>query len=463
MILIFRLNSYEEQGDRIMFKTIALVALFSLITPVITAEATTPPPFPTISINAPEEVWQDRETWFAGEVAITSHEQSHNFAYTSADIRGRGNSTWNSGQGPDKRPLRFRFPAGEARGILQFNDYTARTWILLSNHFDKSLMRNFTAQTFSDMLDGMYWTPVSQFVHLYVNGEYMGVYLLTDERDIYPMTTGRMQITPHSDPTISEFVIERDRRANRNNEITYRDYVRVYGVVYDIRFPNGNANRSIEAGQYVYNFLAEVSRAIRSGDFERMQAIVDIDAFVDFFIVQELMRNPDVGFSSVFMQIMNQPDGGRRLVMGPTWDFDIAAGNNRGARPDRIQAATRNYWFGYALRNPQFAEVFVARWHEVAPLVDELLATVHELAEVNRVDFERNFYRHPIMGVDVWRSHPATLELTTHMEHVQHLISFLETRYEYLTGYFDRGVFNFSIADRDFNSHLENSEVSDTE
>ena len=406
---------------------------------------------PTISITAPPEVWLDRETWFNGQVSVTNpNDTSHNFDYVEADIRGRGNSTWNRGQAPDKRPLRFRFPAGEARGILRYNDYEARTWILLANHFDKSLMRNLAANHLGNQLSGLYFTPGHQLVHLYVNNEYMGVYMLTDERDIYPMTTGRLNITPDPDPTVSEFVIERDRRANRGDEITYRDYVVVYGVVYDIRFPNGSANRSIENGQYVYNFLSEVSRAIRSGDINRMEEIIDMEAFIDFFIIQELFRNPDVGFSSIFMQIMNQEDGGRRLVMGPIWDFDIAAGNNRGARPDRIFAAIRNYWLGYALQSPEFAEAFTKRLYEIGPKLDNTLQYISDLAVIYEQDFLRNFERHPIMGVDVWRSHPATLELTTHIEHVEYLTNFLRARYIWLYDYFYAGNFDFTIADPDF-------------
>jgi hypothetical protein len=288
----------------------------------------------------------------------------------------------------------------------------------------------------------------------------MGVYTLMDERDIYPMTTGRMDITPHPDPTISEFVLERDRRASRGDVTLYRDYVMVYGVAYDIRFPNGGANRTIENGQYVYNFLSEVSHAIRSGDINRMEEIIDLDAFIDFFIVQELMRNPDSGFSSLFMQIVNQEDGRRRLVKGPLWDFDISAGNNQGARPERLLAARRNYWFYYALQSPEFLERFIVRWDQTGPLLEETLQHIYDLSRSHQADFNSNFERHPIFGVDVWRSHPATLELNSHLEHVDHLIEFLQIRYAYLTNLFHSRNFNIVLGDNDFdpNTYSSNDE-----
>ncbi|MCL2603761.1 MAG: CotH kinase family protein [Defluviitaleaceae bacterium] len=62
-------------------------------------------------------------------------------------LRGRGNTTWWLGE--DKRPLRLRF---NEPVFLLGSDYAARDWILLSNHFDYSLLRNYGALTLSRLL-----------------------------------------------------------------------------------------------------------------------------------------------------------------------------------------------------------------------------------------------------------------------------------------------------------------------
>lgn len=442
--------------------SIASVLFFSVLTGNVEA-------FPTISVEVTPEMWEDRETWFTGAVSIRGHEQeAYNFDYQVADIRGRGNSTWNGRPGNrtarDKRPIRFRFP--EMQSIMG-SDYEARTWILLANHLDQSLLRLRTEAAFylGRHLTGLNWTPSSQFVHLYVNGEYMGVYQLTDERDIYPMTTGRLShIQVNTDPALAEFVIERDDRANRNDERRYYDYVQVFGVVYDIRFPSGSGFRSEAQGRYVYDFLSNVSLAIRSGDWGQMQECVDIEAFIDFFIVQELIKNQDIGFSSVFMQILNQEDGGRRLVMGPLWDFDISAGNSDAAHlsgiqyfyePGHLQAAMRHYWFGFALQVPEFQARFLERWDEVmAVYFPQMIQRLQYMYETYAQEFARNFERHEIMGVNVFRTPEVLMALETHGEHVAFLIEFLEARAQWLNEFWHEGGFEFRVNDPSFNRYL---------
>jgi len=50
--------------------------------------------------------------------------------------------------------------------------------------------------------------------------------------------------------------------------------------------------------------------------------ITNVELFANFYIVNELMKNPDIGFSSVFMTMRGQGSY-RRLYKGPIWDFDM--------------------------------------------------------------------------------------------------------------------------------------------
>ena len=428
------------------YARIMLVIIAVLQVHIVTHAGENPPrDFPSIFIETDPEVWVDRETWFAGQVAISSPNSDQSFYAVEADIRGRGNSTWIHGE--DKRPLRFRFPEGEERRILQF-EHEARTWVLLSNHFDLSLMRNFSMYYLASLLDGLYWTPVVQFVHLYVNDEYMGLYLLTDERDI---GEGRARLTLDGDPTISEFFLERDRRASRGDARAWLDYVQVHGVTYDIRFPN-NVRRTVEQGKYIYNFLYNVSYVIRSRDWENISAILDIDSFVDFYIVQEFSRDPDAGFSSIFMQVKWE-DEERILHMGPVWDFDIALGNNPGSRPTGIRAADRHYWFGNLIMVPEFQELVRERWEEIRE--NQLLEMVEKIEYLTYhyiEAFYRNFERHPILGTGeaVWRNHERVLEIDTFMGQIEYLFEFMEARANWFSDFLSSDTIEINLMDRDF-------------
>ena len=383
-----------------------------------------------------------RELWHPGTVSLTSSIDEYSFQDVAADIRGRGNSTWWFGE--DKRPLRFRF--SEPRTMLD-SPYAHREWILLANHFDRSLLRNHTALFLGSLLSGMDFVPMTRMIHLYVNGEYMGVYQLTDERNIGP---GRAPITLDDDPAVSEYMLEMDGRLN----IYSRDelgisWVMVNSLPYDIRFPGGNI-RTYAHVEYVQNYLYAVSLAIRQRDYERLTQLIDIPSFIDFYLVQEFVKNPDVGWSSVFMTIRGQ-ESYRRLHMGPLWDFDLTAGNayhqahgdwtvigEQGYSPYGISAAGRHYWFRGLMRIPQFAEAAAERWFEIRH--DQITYTIdhiRQLSERHRADFERNFERHQIFGERVWREPDHIVEITNFSGQVDFLVDWLGRRADWLDVHFN--------------------------
>ncbi|HOA67282.1 MAG TPA: CotH kinase family protein, partial [Phycicoccus elongatus] len=112
------------------------------------------------------------------------------------EIRGRGNYTWKtlpllntfsawtqsqggvtfSSSAVSKRPYQLKLSAG--RDVLGMG--SGKTWILLANHGDASLIRNKVAQDLAAEY-GLPYTPQSRFVDLVVNGEYLGNYLLTEK------------------------------------------------------------------------------------------------------------------------------------------------------------------------------------------------------------------------------------------------------------------------------------------
>jgi len=398
------------------------------------AEAEEALPFPVLHITSRLNPFiQEREFWHEGALTLSgSHVEYGDFEDVSVRLRGRGNSTWWDGE--DKRPLRFRFEEAQS---LMGSAYEATDWILLADLFDRSLMRNYAALTFADSLGSMRFTPRPHHVQLYVNGEYMGVYLLTDERNVQP---GRLEIAWDPDPARSGFMLELDARAPQSGE--YDDtFVTVHGKHYDIRYPSRNSQRTQAHVNYVRNYLEVVSRTIRSGNFGKTIALIDLDTFVDFYLVQELFKNADVHSLSVFMHITGE-GAERRLYMGPVWDFDIAAGNKRdmplGSNPYYIFAAVVNYWYRYLMQMPEFREAVTERWNEIRDeQVVQMIANIRDRAERYHDEFARNFERHPVMGVRGFGSPAEILAILTFAGQAEHLAQWFEARSVWLDDYFN--------------------------
>ena len=97
--------------------------------------------------------------------------------YDSMKIRGRGNSTW----GLAKKPYRIKFK--ESTKFLGKGYAKNKSWTLLANHGDKSLLRNAVTSRMGEFL-GMPFNPAAHFVDLVLNGTYLGNYQVSDQVNV---------------------------------------------------------------------------------------------------------------------------------------------------------------------------------------------------------------------------------------------------------------------------------------
>ena len=87
-----------------------------------------------------------------------------------------------------------------------------------------------------------------------------------------------------------------------------------------------------ELWAYIQTYVQAVEDAVTSPDFTTeyegrivsYQDLVNVDSFVDFFLLTEVFANLDSMFKSTFMY----KDLNGLLTMGPIWDFDLCAGGS---------------------------------------------------------------------------------------------------------------------------------------
>ncbi|MCL2603643.1 MAG: CotH kinase family protein [Defluviitaleaceae bacterium] len=393
--------------------------------------------FPSLHLHSAYDPFAvERNFWHDGTLRVTGTSEPFLMDETAVRIRGRGNSTWAAGQ--EKRPLRIRFT--EPRTFLD-SPNAARDWVLIANLFDASLIRTHIAFYLAGMLEGMPWSPFSRLVHVYINGDYKGIYQLADERNT---EEGRAD---------GDFLFEidgsapsRDRRLSQG-ETEGVDFVFVNGWVIDVRHPHRRDRDNHMA--YLKDYLERVDDAIKTRDFAALEALVDIPSLIDFYLVQELFKNLDVGDRSIFLQIRGQGDA-RRIYFGPVWDFDRSAGNMVAwFTPEYIFAAYRNSWFVDLLDTPEFFALTAERWREInLAQIPHMLLYVQYLSDNYEEAFDRNFERHTHI-FDVFNgigSEPPWLvmipppirEIHTAKEQIQFLMSWLYQRAEWLDDFFAR-------------------------
>jgi len=388
--------------------------------------------FPSLHLTAAVHPFeQPRNYWHSGTATLTG-----SFADAAVRLRGRGNSTWAN---RDKRPLRLRFDTPHA--LIGMTPH--RDWILLANHFDPTLLRNHAAFHLSGLLGTLLYTPRSMFVHLYVNGEYLGVYEITDERD-----NERAGLQFHRDPARSDFFFELDAHLTHRTD---EDFIRLAGRYYQLRLPpssqwNGHLT-------YLEAFISRADAAIRAQDYRAIRAVLDMPSFIDFFLINEWMKNQDISAYSVFMTLRGAGDA-RRIHFGPVWDFDHSAGNMlHHAPPQYLHAGAHNSWFAYLLGVPEIFAQVRARWNILyTQYLPATLAHIQHTAARYYADFARNFARHDFLGTPITPTHAEVYTLLSFDAHVHFLLDYLTDRANWLHAYFNGLPLPeiFILQDRDY-------------
>lgn len=219
--------------------------------------------------------------------------------------RGRGYSTWMA----PKKPYKLKF--GKKTGLLDMP--AAKTWALLANYLDRTKLRTSTA-FYLGRLSNLEWMPGGRFVELFVNGEHQGNYFLCE---LIKEGDNRLNIGKDA------YVLEVDQATRLDADDVFSQTRR---CLFNIKEP------AVLYGSDGYEWIrnqVNLCEDVLYGAFfldpqKGYRKYIDLDSFVDWYLINEITRNNDAVFwSSCYMHVA--PGG--KLKMGPLWDFDLAFGN----------------------------------------------------------------------------------------------------------------------------------------
>lgn len=211
-------------------------------------------------------------------------------------IKGRGNYSWRQAQKP------YNIILENEETILGMG--RQKKWALLSNWGnDIRQLRNKVALDVG-RLAGTPYSTQCEFVNLYLNGQYNGLYLLSQRVNIE-----------------EEVVLEFDER--------YKDESAYFTTKHQNVVIKEPENVSAEQYTYISDFLQQTDTAIYSetGVNDNTQKAyseyIDMDSWAIMYGLQEYFVQWDVEFSSFYMY-MNEENP--ILYAGPIWDFDYSCG-----------------------------------------------------------------------------------------------------------------------------------------
>ncbi len=360
-----------------------------------------------IDTNGAETI--DKDAYVPCTVSVDSSEDS--FTDASAGIKGRGNSTW----GQPKKPYTLRF---DQKTDLFGNGY-AKTWVLLANYLDKSMIRNYLSFSAAEALE-LDYTTSTQFVNLYLNGEYLGVYLVAEKIQIGKdrVDIGVPDDFPENEENFS-FILEMDSHAAESGEEGI-DYFTLNGRYYVIKDPDCTPMQV----EMIKRFTAGVWEAVGSGDWEKVCECLDADSFASTYIVEELFHDADVDLTSFYLH--RGPDN--KLRSGPVWDFDLCAGNYNTSSvndPDKLYASWKSIWYSSLFGYKEFRDLVSDKLAEKESAIRAALENGWDYVNRHGGDFARNYERWNTLDKQVPMNPFVLMTLDTWQEHAEHTMSWL--------------------------------------
>ena len=155
---------------------------------------------------------------------------------------------------------------------------------------------------------------------------------------------------------------------------------------------------------------------------------IDIDSFVDWYLISEITKNVDsMFFSSMFLNVMP----GEKIKMGPLWDFDLSFGNVDYADSRYAEGWWVKYhpWYERLFQDPDFVERVKVRFAYFKDNQDFILDKIDTYAQQLQWAQQENDNKWQTLGIYVW---PNPVFFDTYQEEVDHMKAWYVDRMTWL-------------------------------
>lgn len=291
---------------------------------------------------------------------------------TEGKVKLRGNSTSKA----EKKPVNIKFSSKQS--VLGMDE--GKKWCILANAFEKTLLRNSLCFDLGNKM-GLSYISQSKFIDLFYNGELMGSYLITE-----PVDPGANLVDIEEEGDDFMIEIERERY---EEEITYVNTKN--GIRFAINVPETPTKDQVTN---IENYLKNVETALKTYKMSEYEKYIDVDSFVNYYIVCEIFKAVDFNYSSTRFYVKDN-----KMYAGPLWDVDLSSGNAssefykdyyNGGVSYKDLFCTEMKWYGYLIKSDEFVLKVNARLKEMLPIIENMYKT--NAKGTNQIDSLLNTY-----------------------------------------------------------------------
>ncbi len=273
----------------------------------------------------------EKDTYESVNIEILTPNGVKAFSDDNAQIKGRGNTSWEYAKKP------YEIKLSKEASLL--NMRKSNKWVLLANEADRTKIMNKLAFDTSSAL-GMEYSIEADWIDVFINGLYWGNYLLckephisSDDLDIGNLQKDNQPYFTQVEPFVEENIqgFDYDNRGGNISggyllEVEESDFrfKRSCGfllspdIFINLKSPD-NANR--EEIKYINRYIYDIDSHIRRYAEKDIHLINNIDfySFARVYWIEEIFFNRDAQTTSYYFYKKRGKD---RLYAGPCWDYD---------------------------------------------------------------------------------------------------------------------------------------------
>lgn len=357
---------------------------------------------------------------------------------TNAYIRTRGNSSrrfkkkgyllkFQNEDFTDNRDI-------EIDGMVADSD-----WVLNGPYLDKTLIRNY--MTYNIAGEIMDYSPNVRYCEVFINNEYMGLYLLIEK--IGYNKEGRVEVSktnPKSRDTSYIIKSERPRDSDHIIEtLNEKIFIKTENTPeIEVIYPNKTLTEKQK--DYIEKDIRKTEKVLMSSNFKDRvngyRKYIDVDSFIDYCIINEFSGNTDANKYSMYLY--KDVRGKLKRVI---WDFNNAYNNYVNTNTTNKMYIVNAWWYKYLMKDEYFTNKFIKRYNYLRKTIlsDEYLNNyIDETIEYLGPAIERNYKRWPdVLKEDLLEdveidNVPIKRNQHTYKEAISYLKNEIKTRGQYL-------------------------------
>ena len=334
----------------------------------------------TLNGTTLDQIHQDKDVKYPGNDLVLT--DGDDVLTGAVEIKGRGNSTWREYA---KKPYQIKF--SKKTSVLGMP--AAKKWILLANASDDSMIRTRLVYDAAEQMDFPFVTEY-QYVDLWIDGQYLGVYLLGEKAEI---GKGRLNL---QDPAGAMFELD-NGFATDEDHYFFEGRLNSYFALKEIVEEDDE-----HIQQAMANFQTAMTRlttALTSQGWEnlslsQLNAMIDVDSLARYYLMNEYVLNGESFFTSFFWY---QDGASDVLHVGPLWDFDTCMGNKNEKVTD-YNASSTSVLMKKMLNIPAFYQRVQELYTRYKPVLTGMAGQVDGLRDEIGVSADLNYLRWSTLG-----------------------------------------------------------------